>query len=657
VKLISRISFLALMLTFGGQVATLFAQIPRFLPTVSYPDRGATMAAVADLNHDGILDVVTANGAAPGGNGVSVLLGLGHGKFKAATKIVTGSSPSWVLVGDFNNDGKPDIAVANEPNPNVLISVTGGPAPNSVSILFGNGDGTFQPAIDTPTAGALALGAGDFNKDGKLDLVVVTGSTTTTQILLNNGNGTFTVSDANVNGFPTVIVGDFNGDGKLDFLTGGWEMLGNGDGTFLLGQSLPVNANLAADFNGDGIPDLAQLVPTNLGRIVVGLMSLGLPGGTWAPSFISNFSGRGMVAGDFNGDGKMDIFGTGAPTGDGINPPIGGLVLGKGDGTFTFGAPGFGAATSPAIGDLDHNGSPDVIIPNGSSILVALNTFGHPPLLAQLLTSATFVVGGTTTVTGTVSLGGPAPAAGALVTLANNNPAVSFPNGNSVTIPANAVTAHFNIATSAVTVSTPVTISATYQSTKLNTRLTVLPPSTLTSVSTNPVSLFGMFGGNPAVGTVTLSGPAANGTVVTLSSAIPAALKVPTSVTVAPGATTATFAVSAQHVAADTAVAVSGTLGTLTSSATVTVRKETATIAVTKAEYVVSKGQLTLEATGTDRVGSLQIYNANTGVLVGQIPLVNVGKFSGQLHVTGTFTSVAAQSSVGGLSIAPVVQK
>src|SRR4051812_2035468 len=656
-KLLSRISFLALTLIFSGQASTLFAQIPRLLPPVTYSDPGATMAVVADLNHDGILDIVTANGAAPGGNGVSVLLGLGHGKFKAAANVATGSSPSWVLVGDFNNDGKPDIAVANEPNPNVLISVTGGPPPNSVSILFGNGDGTFQPSIDTPTAGALALAAGDFNKDGKLDLIVVTGPSTSTQILLNTGNGTFSVSDANVDGFPIAIVGDFNGDGKLDFLTGGWEMLGNGDGTFTLGQSLPLNAGLVADFNGDGIPDLAQLVPTSLGRIVSGLISLGLPDGTWAPSFISDFSGRGMVAGDFNGDGKMDIFGTGTPNGNGTFPAIGGLVLGKGDGTFTHGAPGFGGAALPAIGDLDHNGSPDLVIANGSNIQVALNTFGHPPLLAQLLMSATFVVGGPTTVTGTVSLGGPAPVGGALVSLASNNPAVSFPNGNSVTIPANAVTAHFNIATSAVTASTPVTISATYQFTKLTTRLTVVPPSTLTSISANPVSLFGMFGGDPAVGTVTLSGPAPNGTVVALSSANPTALKVPANVTFAAGATTATFAISAQHVAADTSVAISGTLGATISSTTLTVRKETATIAVTKAEYVVSKGQLTLEVTGTDRVGSLQIYNANTGVLVGQIPLVNVGKFSGQLHVTGSFTSVAAQSSVGGLSIAPVAQK
>ena len=104
-KLLSRISFFAMTLIFSGQASTLFAQIPRLLPPLTYSDPGATMAVVADLNHDGILDIVTANGAAPGGNGVSVLLGLGHGKFKAATKIVTGSSPSSVLVGDFNHDG------------------------------------------------------------------------------------------------------------------------------------------------------------------------------------------------------------------------------------------------------------------------------------------------------------------------------------------------------------------------------------------------------------------------------------------------------------------------------------------------------------------------------------------------------------------------
>jgi hypothetical protein len=166
-----------------------------------------------------------------------------------------------------------------------------------------------------------------------------------------------------------------------------------------------------------------------------------------------------------------------------------------------------------------------------------------------------------------------------------------------------------------------------------------------------------MFGGDAAVGTVTLSGPASNGTVVALSSGNPAILAVPASVAFVPGAKTATFPISALHVAADTSVAVSASLGAVKVSGTVTVRKETATIIVTKAEYLVKKGQVNVEATSTDRVVSLQVFNPTTGALVGTLPLVNVGKFVGHFNVTGSFTSAAVQSSVGGLSIATVTQK
>src|SRR5882762_4071528 len=136
---------LALGLTTGasGQVFTPAGQIPQFLNPVSYFVPGASMVALADVNGDGILDIVTANGYAtnevnPGGQGISVLLGNGDGAFQDARTVRADGNPSFVAVGDFNNDGKADIAALN------------GPSTTSVSLLYGNGDGTFQSPVDTP---------------------------------------------------------------------------------------------------------------------------------------------------------------------------------------------------------------------------------------------------------------------------------------------------------------------------------------------------------------------------------------------------------------------------------------------------------------------------------------------------------------------------
>jgi hypothetical protein len=132
---------------------------------------------------------------------------------------------------------------------------------------------------------------------------------------------------------------------------------------------------------------------------------------------------------------------------------------------------------------------------------------------------------------------------------------------------------------------------------------------------------------------------------------------VPASVVVTPGAKTATFPVSAFNVASDTSAVVSATFQGKTTTGNITVRKETPTVTITKAEYTVSKSSLLVEATSNDRVSSLQVFNSITGKLAGSIPLVNVGKFSGQLSVAGPFTSVAVQSSVGGVAVGPVKQK
>jgi hypothetical protein len=656
--------FLCSILALAALSGAAAAQIPHFLAPVNYSVPGASMAVLADVNKDGVLDIITANGYGFQGGGVSLLLGRTNGTFQPAKLIVAAGNPQWIVAGDFNNDGKIDLAVSNTPDPD-SAPPAGGPPADSVSLLLGNGDGTFRAPIITPTLAALAAVAADFNGDGKLDLAVVTGEASPDQILLGNGDGTFTVLTTSVNGFTGwIFSGDFNHDGNQDLLTGGWQMLGNGDGTFTFGQALPVTAAMIGDLNGDGIPDIGELDGTP--HAVISTLAFGLPDGTWSPSFISNFSAfSNMLVADFDGDGKNDLFGAGRPALGPLNPSVGGLFLGDNSGFFTLVEPGFGlnfdssqGRSFPlfvADGDLDHNGSPDIVIADGTGVAVYLNTAGHPPLLAQITTSTAFVLGGTEAMTGTVSLGGPAPAGGATVALTSSNVNAVVPA--TVLVPAGARTATFAIKTQQVAASTPVTIAATYHGVRLTARFTIVRPFALASVTVAPASVIGMFGGDAAVGTVTLSSPASDGLVISLASANPGSASVPASVAVAPGARTATFPIAAFHVPANTSVAVSATLNGITRSALLGVLTETGTVVVTKAEYVVKKSLLTIEATSTDRVASLQVFNPATGVMIGAIPIVNVGKFGGQVNVTGTLTSVAVQSSVGGLSIVPVAQK
>jgi len=133
-------------------------------------------AAAGDFNGDGKLDLAVAN---EGSNNVSILLGKCDGTFQAAVDYGAGSNPSSVAVGDFRDDGKLDLVVANDGSDNV-------------SILLGNGDGTFQAAVNYGVGSApTSVAVGDFNGDGKLDLAVVNELSNNFSILLGNGDGTF----------------------------------------------------------------------------------------------------------------------------------------------------------------------------------------------------------------------------------------------------------------------------------------------------------------------------------------------------------------------------------------------------------------------------------------------------------------------------------
>ena len=194
--------------------------------------------AVGDFNGDGKQDLAVANFRAYYAVSVSILLGDGSGNFSAVTNFDSGNGPTSVAVGDFNGDGKQDLAVANQDT-------------NDVSILLGNGDGSFQPAVRfSAGTNPTSVTVGDFNGDGKQDLAVTNSSSNDVSILLGNGDGSLQPAvNLAAGGAPqSVAVGDFNGDGKQDLAVADagaspdWNgdvsiLLGNGDGTF----SAPTN--------------------------------------------------------------------------------------------------------------------------------------------------------------------------------------------------------------------------------------------------------------------------------------------------------------------------------------------------------------------------------------------------------------------------------
>jgi uncharacterized protein (TIGR03437 family) len=228
----------------------------------------ALALAVGDFNGDGKLDLAfaTSTGAGNPGNGGVILLGNGDGTFTSPLTFRLAFAPAWMAVGDFNSDGKLDLAFANQG--------TDSKTDGSLAILFGKGDGTFGSATTIPlsygpSVGPIYVYAADLNRDGKLDLVAMLSSYqadfSAAAVLLGNGDGTFQPAVAYPASGSAVGVADVNGDKIPDLITEGGYLIGEGDGTFQPLARAPVSPGAIADYNGDGKPDFASVDTIGVG--------------------------------------------------------------------------------------------------------------------------------------------------------------------------------------------------------------------------------------------------------------------------------------------------------------------------------------------------------------------------------------------------------
>ena len=352
------------------------AAAQNFAPPVTLPVSGAYIA-LADVNGDGLLDVVAAYPGTPGyysyftggPGGVQISFGDGKGTFAAAQYLSAyfngTAGPLNLALGDFNDDGIQDVLCPVSGGVTVSPGSSGGYPfdGTTLAVYRGSSGGTFSSGIqyavgDTPTAALV----GDFNRDGIPDVAVTNASGILT-VSLGVGGGLYQGGVVyRVGGDPVAIrAGDFNGDGKPDLATvnlsdGSLSLLiNNGDGTFQKPQRLAVGAGLKdaafADLNGDGRTDIVVLRSTTypaFGEIDV---FLNQPGGTFtlSASYPTSTTATALLLVDFSGSGKLDAVTNDAVLTRGIGSAAGNTAL------LTY-------SGNLAVGDVNGDGKMDFIV-------------------------------------------------------------------------------------------------------------------------------------------------------------------------------------------------------------------------------------------------------------------------------------------------------
>jgi hypothetical protein len=556
----------------------------------------------------------------------SVVCAIAYSEVSA--QVATFTTQQYPLLGnthiaaDLNGDGKVDLA---------------GAGANAVSVMLGNGDGTFRPKTDFPIGfQTQAVAAGDFNSDGKMDLVVTLDTPQFSLALLTGtGTGSFNAPtfSPNTSGFdsPAIAATDLNGDGRLDLVVmhsiacftapcraarSITVLLGNGNGTFQTPSEIDVGTGPSSmavvDLNRDGIKDVA----IGGGNTELSIL-LGVGNGTFVRQPVVTLVPGGDLfsacndigVGDLNRDSIQDLV---VPLGNGEGNAI---LIGNGNGTFqvrsriqideTF------APLHVAVADYNRDGLLDIArtMGDGTNGLMQIlrgngdGTFQAP--VRYLVPPPGSSVGGIVIIAGDWN--------------GDVKPDIAFVVGG---------------ASAALDVLT-------------NTTGGVPPSLGVASLSLNPTTVTG---GNSSTGTVTLTAIAQAATTVAITSNNPAAI-VPASVTVPAGSQSRSFSISTTQVPATTSAVITASLNGTSRSATLTINPAAGgadTVSITRAEYDTSNRRLRVEATSTRSTATLRVFVTSTNQLIGTLSNDGGGRYRGEFSWPVNPQNITVRSNFGG---------
>ncbi len=651
-----------------------------------YPSLGNNHVA-ADFNGDGKLDLAGA------GVNISVMLGNGDGTFRPKVDYAAGGFLQDLAAGDFNGDGRPDLIVTNNDS---RISMT---------LLLGNGDGTFATPVSFPNDtgfDAPSIAVADFDHDSRLDVVIahqlncfssscIIGNSIS--LLRGIGDGSFQpAQEIQVGSGPAKLsVADFNNDGHSDLsiaAAGGkvFVLLGIGDGTFRQLPNLTLTPGVdntdidSGDFNGDAIQDLAIAADADHRTFVL----LGNGDGTFRQSAsildgIQERPGQLTVA-DFNGDSFQDIaLGMSlccSAQGDGMI----GILYGNGTGTFKpvvrYLIPGFvtgNAGGSLIASDFDGDGKQDIVFQvrgnnPGSTVLTNSTGRANAPLaFGGISIAPSSVIGGTQAeVNVSLAPGAVAPAGSTSLTISSSKTSVvSVPTG--LRIIAGMSNLRFNVNTTRVT--TPQTVTITVSNKQLGNRsvaLTVTPPTDALSLGSIQMQPSSVFGGRDATGVATLTtGNVAptGGAIVSLTNDNPGLVSTPNNVVIPAGQASANFVIHTGQTGLTTPVVITGTYSGASRSATLNVSAPSSPVAISSVTLTpqtvvggsaqVVRVQVTLGQPAPPEGATISLSSSQPNVV--QVPttlLINSGIQSGFADFTtasvSTPTQVTLAATYGG---------